>query len=88
MVATRAEKQKAIFDYVVLDVMLLQEEDTITKALRASKFDIRFDYLLRLDKPSLQNFSYKDDEGVKIHPPRYELAFIHMIQAWNSYLLW
>ena len=87
MVATRAEKQKAIFDYVVLDVMQLQEEDTITKALRASKFDVRFDYLLRLDKPSLQNISYKDDEGVKTHPPQYEIAFIHMLQAWNSYLL-
>ena len=87
MVETRAEKQKAIFDYVVLDVMSLQEEDIITKALRASKFDIRFDYLLRLDKTSLQKVSYKDDEGVKVYPPQYEIAFFDMLQAWNTYLL-
>ena len=81
MVETRAEKQKAIFDYVVLEVMSLQEEDIITKALRASKFDIRFDYLLRLDKTSLKEVSYKDDEGVKIYPPQYEIAFLDMLQA-------
>jgi hypothetical protein len=84
---TRATMRKQALDFVFLEVMELDPDDSLLKGLNKASVPPSIPAVITLTDTQIASIQVPQDDGSTTRLPIYSLLLIQVLQAWNSYLL-
>ena len=81
------EAQKKAFDHLLMNVIQLDQDDIIRKVLSTHGITT-ISQVLIMKSDSIDGLDYREQDGAALqHTPAHVIAVLHILKAWNAYLL-
>ena len=86
MIKTR-ESQKKAFNHLLTNVIQLDKDDILRKVLSTHGITT-ISQVLIMKSDSIDGLDYREQDGAALeHTPAHVIAVLHILKAWNAYLL-
>ena len=86
MIKTR-ESQKKAFDHLLTNVIQLDKDDILRKVLSTHGITT-ISQVLIMKSDSIDGLDYREQDGAALeHTPAHVIAVLHILKAWNTYLV-